>query len=128
MPFLDNNTAKLNLKIRKGEYNVTGPEWQSVSAEAKDLVRRLLNIDAHQRYTTSQALSHPWFTGQPLSTLTVSTTAKTATRSRALALWDFTARTELEFSARKGDVLTLLNVEGEWALVENSRGYGKSRV
>ncbi len=126
LPFVDNNTAKLNLKIRKGEYNLTGAEWQAVSEEATDLVRRVLHIDPKQRYTVSQALNHPWFTGQPLASLnTPAADVKPAPRNRAVVQWDFTARTELELSARKGEVLTLLSVEGEWALVENSRGHGK---
>jgi hypothetical protein len=44
---------------------------------------------------------------------------------RAVVQWDFAARTELELAARKGEVLTVLSVEGEWCLVENSRGQGK---
>lgn len=126
LPFADNNTAKLNLKIRKGEYTMTGPEWQTVSEEAKDLLRRLLHIDPKQRYTVSQALAHPWFTGQPLASLNVpAAVPKSAPRNRAVAQWDFTARTELELSVRKGEVLTVMSVEGDWALVENSRGHGK---
>lgn len=126
LPFVDNNTAKLNLKIRKGEYTMTGPEWQPVSEEAKDLLRRLLHTDPKQRYTVSQALAHPWFTGQPLASLNVpAAVPKSAPRNRAVAQWDFTARTELELSVRKGEVLTLMSVEGDWALVESSRGHGK---
>jgi len=126
LPFADNNTAKLNLKIRKGEYTMTGSDWQSVSEEAKDLIRRLLNTDPKLRYTVSQALTHPWFTGQPLATLAAPVaTVKPTARNRAVVQWDFTARTELELSARKGEVLSLLSVESEWALVENSRGQGK---
>ncbi|KAJ4716363.1 CDPK-related kinase [Melia azedarach] len=36
-----------------------GP-WPSLSSEAKDFVKRLLNKDPRKRMTAAQALSHPW--------------------------------------------------------------------
>ncbi|KAG2547047.1 hypothetical protein PVAP13_9KG143900 [Panicum virgatum] len=40
------------------DFDVT--PWQSVSPEAKDFVKRLLNKDYRKRMTAAQALSHPW--------------------------------------------------------------------
>ncbi|CAK9196838.1 unnamed protein product [Sphagnum jensenii] len=37
--------------------------WPSVSAQAKDFVKRLLNKDLRRRMTASQALMHPWIGG-----------------------------------------------------------------
>uniref|UniRef100_T1JP71 Protein kinase domain-containing protein n=1 Tax=Strigamia maritima TaxID=126957 RepID=T1JP71_STRMM len=34
--------------------------WSTVSVEAKDLVRKMLHVDPHQRITASQILVHPW--------------------------------------------------------------------
>lgn len=34
--------------------------WPSLSSEAKDFVKRLLNKDPRKRMTAAQALSHPW--------------------------------------------------------------------
>lgn len=34
--------------------------WPSLSSEAKDFVRRMLNKDPRKRFTASQALCHPW--------------------------------------------------------------------
>ena len=37
-----------------------GHIWDNVSADAKDLLRGMLTVDPHQRYTVEQCLSHPW--------------------------------------------------------------------
>ncbi|KAL8292946.1 hypothetical protein RQP46_000640 [Phenoliferia psychrophenolica] len=36
--------------------------WDAVSAEARDLVSKLLTVDQDQRITATDALLHPWFT------------------------------------------------------------------
>ncbi|QCD81659.1 Protein kinase [Vigna unguiculata] len=36
------------------------PPWPSLSDDAKDFVKRLLNKDPRKRMTAAQALSHPW--------------------------------------------------------------------
>jgi serine/threonine protein kinase len=42
---------------------LTGPVWDGVSAEAKDLIRALMEPDPAARLTAEQALSHPWTQG-----------------------------------------------------------------
>ncbi|KAJ0409866.1 hypothetical protein P43SY_005760 [Pythium insidiosum] len=37
-----------------------GPVWDNVSADAKTLIKKLLNPNASERYTAAQVLSHPW--------------------------------------------------------------------
>lgn len=36
------------------------PEWETVSAEAKDLVKHLLMYEPEKRISAKDALSHPW--------------------------------------------------------------------
>lgn len=36
------------------------PEWDEVSDDAKDLVRKLLTYDASKRITATDALQHKW--------------------------------------------------------------------
>jgi len=36
--------------------------WKSVSEEAKDLLRKMLDLDPETRITAAEALKHPWFT------------------------------------------------------------------
>jgi len=35
------------------------PYWSEISAEAKDLVNKLLTVDPKQRFTAQQVLQHP---------------------------------------------------------------------
>lgn len=40
------------------------PEWDEVSDEAKDLVRKLLTFDPAKRISAADALQHPWIKKQ----------------------------------------------------------------
>eukprot|EP01025_Chloroclados_australasicus_P029221 TRINITY_DN2912_c0_g1_i1.p1 TRINITY_DN2912_c0_g1~~TRINITY_DN2912_c0_g1_i1.p1 ORF type:complete len:342 (-),score=50.35 TRINITY_DN2912_c0_g1_i1:396-1421(-) len=59
-PFDDENDAVLFQKIKAGDYDADDPVWDKVSDTAKDLVSKLLDIDADKRLTAEQALAHPW--------------------------------------------------------------------
>lgn len=56
----DDNDAVLFEKIKSGEYDADDPVWDHVSDDAKDLVARLLVVDASRRLSAGQALAHPW--------------------------------------------------------------------
>lgn len=47
--------------ICKGEFDFDDPAWETISAQAKDLIKRLIVVDAKKRYTTQDLLSHPWY-------------------------------------------------------------------
>jgi len=44
----------------KGEYSIDEPEWADVSAEAKDLVKKLLTMNPSVRPSALDAYNHPW--------------------------------------------------------------------
>jgi len=46
--------------IQDGLYDFPEEEWQSVSDDAKDLIRHLLVRDPHLRYSAAEVLRHPW--------------------------------------------------------------------
>ncbi|XP_026790627.3 MAP kinase-interacting serine/threonine-protein kinase 2 [Pangasianodon hypophthalmus] len=46
--------------IQEGKYGFPEKDWAHVSAEAKDLVSKLLVRDAKQRLSAEQVLQHPW--------------------------------------------------------------------
>ncbi|MCJ8740418.1 hypothetical protein PDJAM_G00058580 [Pangasius djambal] len=46
--------------IQEGKYEFPEKDWAHVSAEAKDLVSRLLVRDAKRRLSAEQVLQHPW--------------------------------------------------------------------
>ena len=41
-----------------------GAAWASVSADAKDMIKRLLDRDYNSRITAAEALHHPWILTQ----------------------------------------------------------------
>ncbi|KAK3531416.1 hypothetical protein QTP70_019252, partial [Hemibagrus guttatus] len=49
--------------IQEGKYEFPEKDWAHVSAEAKDLVCKLLVCDAKQRLSAEQVLQHPWVQG-----------------------------------------------------------------
>ncbi|KAJ8419684.1 hypothetical protein Cgig2_020242 [Carnegiea gigantea] len=46
--------------ILRGHIDFSCDPWPSISPQAKDLVRKMLNIDPKQRLTAYQVLNHPW--------------------------------------------------------------------
>jgi calcium-dependent protein kinase len=50
-------TAKL---VVEGSYSMDGPEWQSISADAKNFVAKLLRRLPETRMSAKNALKHPW--------------------------------------------------------------------
>jgi p90 ribosomal S6 kinase len=47
-------------RIGEGKFSLVGGNWDSVSPQAKELVKRMLHIDPHSRLTATQVLNHPW--------------------------------------------------------------------
>lgn len=58
-PFTGNNTKQIMNKVTAGKYSLDGKIWDSVSLEAKDLIKKLL-CPASTRLTAAEALNHPW--------------------------------------------------------------------
>ncbi|KAF5745011.1 Calcium-dependent protein kinase 17 [Tripterygium wilfordii] len=46
--------------ILRGHVDFTGDPWPSISPQAKDLVKKMLNSDPKMRLTAQQVLTHPW--------------------------------------------------------------------
>ncbi|KAF5810139.1 putative protein kinase CAMK-CDPK family [Helianthus annuus] len=59
-PFFARTESGIFRSVVKTEPNLEGSPWPSVSPEAKDFVKRLLNKDHRKRMSASQALTHPW--------------------------------------------------------------------
>lgn len=67
-PFYGDTDPEIFASVRAGRYDFDSPEWAHVSAEAKDLISRLLLLDASKRLTADEALRHPWLSGFAPST------------------------------------------------------------
>lgn len=65
-PFPSDNEPLMFERIKKAEYTFTSHAWRRVSAQARDMVRKLLTVEPSRRLTASQALQHAWITGAAL--------------------------------------------------------------
>ncbi|ORY98239.1 kinase-like domain-containing protein [Syncephalastrum racemosum] len=63
-PFYDESVQVLTEKVARGQYTFLSPWWDTVSAEAKDLISHLLCVDSAERYTIDQFFEHPWMNDQ----------------------------------------------------------------
>ncbi|KAF3595859.1 hypothetical protein DY000_02027174 [Brassica cretica] len=59
-PFWGENETGIFDAILKGELDFSADPWPTVSAGAKDLVKRMLKYDPKDRLTASEVLNHPW--------------------------------------------------------------------
>lgn len=58
-PFDDENHAEFNKNIMSGVIPFPSPEWDSISEEAKDLIRKMVHKNPQVRLSASQVLEHP---------------------------------------------------------------------
>lgn len=59
-PFYGESLPEVFEQIMKAEYDFPEPYWNDISQDAKDLIGKLLVVDAHQRLTATGALQQPW--------------------------------------------------------------------
>jgi len=60
LPFHADNDAQLFQLIMEGKLVFKTPQFDSVSADAQDLIKKLLVVEPSVRYTAKQALEHPF--------------------------------------------------------------------
>jgi len=59
-PFASRSNRQTFMKTVMGTYRMTGPEWNKVSQETKELVKRMLEVDPTKRINTNEILSLPF--------------------------------------------------------------------
>ncbi|XP_065887189.1 calcium/calmodulin-dependent protein kinase type II subunit alpha-like [Dysidea avara] len=59
-PFWDDVQERMYKQIKAARYDFPSPEWDSVTSEAKQLIRGMLTLDQDARLTAEQVLKHPW--------------------------------------------------------------------
>ena len=60
-PFIAEPDSKLFSLIRRGKYTLAPAVFDTVTAEAKDLIKKLLVVHPDERIKAREALAHPWF-------------------------------------------------------------------
>ncbi|XP_066526905.1 calcium/calmodulin-dependent protein kinase type 1D-like [Hoplias malabaricus] len=63
-PFYEETETRLFSKIMKAQYEFDSPFWDEISESAKDFIRNMMQKNPKLRYTTDQALRHPWIIGK----------------------------------------------------------------
>lgn len=62
-PPFDSKDRQLSLRTRRGKYYpLSSSPWKDISEDAKDLVRRMLCVDRHERLSADEILEHHWLT------------------------------------------------------------------
>jgi len=59
-PFYGNNDQQIFNKILKCEYDFPSPDWDNISAEAKEFIGALLVLNPNERPSAEQCLESPW--------------------------------------------------------------------
>jgi len=98
LPFLAKDRFELFKLIEKGSYSFSQELWVGISATAKDLVSRLLDVNPKTRISADQALQHPWLAQHLITTnsqtTNVSKSEVTHKRSSAMMLCDIDSSRE----------------------------------
>lgn len=73
-PFASDNNSQEELfdKILAGQFEFLPPYFDHVSMAARDLIEKMLQVDANRRYSAQEMLEHPWMkTVSDLPSITV---------------------------------------------------------
>ena len=62
----NDSTDEILKRISEGKFRFDTGNWLSVSAEAKNLVEIMLDVDPSRRPTAVQIQLHPWMTSRDL--------------------------------------------------------------
>ena len=61
LPFKHKDRMKTIELIKSGNYLLKGDIFESISDKAKDLIRKMLEVNPEKRLTALQVYNHPWF-------------------------------------------------------------------
>lgn len=64
MPF-SGTVAEIRQKVAKGKYTLEGQPWCGFSAEARDFIQSLLQVNPALRPSAQMAFAHPWLARTP---------------------------------------------------------------
>ena len=92
--------AQMRAAIQAGHVDFPSPQWDSVSGDAKSLIRQLLQVDPRKRLDAEAMLHHPWVVGQNVSTTPIRGSGRQLQEyQRAAAKWKATLLSSLHRQA-----------------------------
>ena len=59
-PFNGNNDKEIMKAVKKGNYDFSAPEWESISEICQEFISMLLTLNPENRPTAGQAMEHAW--------------------------------------------------------------------
>nr|AZL94174.1 calcium-dependent protein kinase [Cardiosporidium cionae] len=59
-PFYGSSNREILKKVQSGNYSFEHKNWDCVSSQAKDLIKKCLTYDPRKRITAQEALQHTW--------------------------------------------------------------------
>ena len=59
-PFAGQNDREIMQAVKRGTFSLSLPEFKCVSADAKDLIKKMLKYDPKDRLSAEKALQHAW--------------------------------------------------------------------
>ncbi|CAG9323850.1 unnamed protein product [Blepharisma stoltei] len=65
LPFCERFDCDTFKKIKSGDFSTDNDLWRQASSDAKNLIRKLLEVNPSKRLSAAQALEHPWFKAMP---------------------------------------------------------------
>lgn len=60
-PFNGKDDIEIMEKVSSGKYSLSSAEFQAISAEAKDLIRKMLEYNPKTRISALDSINHDWF-------------------------------------------------------------------
>ncbi|CAH8834668.1 unnamed protein product [Trichobilharzia szidati] len=85
-PFWNRKEHLMLRQIMEGRFSFPSPEWDDISESAKDLICKILVVDAKTRLTAVESLKHEFFLQQPLVGVTTTFNAKRKFKTSIMAI------------------------------------------
>lgn len=98
-PFPYNSPKQLISSIVNAKYTFPENEWQHVSDNVKDMLRKMLEVDPKKRLTPTSALAHPWITMAQSTDVLMNAQLKSFNALRKLRAGVVAVRTTLDLKS-----------------------------
>jgi calcium-dependent protein kinase len=59
-PFNGNSGEQIIARVKKGKYVLSGKGWENISSDAKNLIKKMLEISPSKRISAEAALNDKW--------------------------------------------------------------------